>query len=573
MKVGVIANSGKSLDGGLLELRRALERAGIADPEWHEVPKSRKAPKAMRRLLDAKTELVFVWGGDGMLQRCIDVVAGSDVALAIVPAGTSNLLATNLGVPIDIEQAVEIGLEGERRRLDVGRFNGERFAVMAGSGMDATMIRNADGGLKERLGRAGYVWAGLKAVRSKSFGAEIEVDGVSWFRGDATSVLIGNVGELIGHVEVFEESRPDDGMLEVGVVTADGYTDWMRTVARTVIADAEASPFVQATKARSVKVKLDRKVLYELDGGDRTKVKSFKVKVEPAAVTLCVPGSRAMSIQDRTESAPVRQAKSAGEDVGQSTAFEVLARAGFAARGLIYGIIGVLALKLALGDGGKTTDQSGALKTIAHQPFGRFLLIAVAIGFAGYALWRFMHVFLGHGPEKSDSGFDRVGAFGSGIAYAFLCVLSIEILLGSAGSSSARTTKATGGALGWPGGTWIVGIAGAVLIGTALYQGYRGLTKDFLKDAKTGEMGSTTKRVYKWLAIFGHCARMVVFGLVGVFLIKAAVDYQPRKAVSLDGALAKLANQSYGHALLGVVAAGLIAFALYSFADVRYRKI
>ena len=291
MKVGVIANAGKSLDGGLLELRRALERAGISDPSWHEVPKSRKAPKAMRRLLDAKTELVFVWGGDGMLQRCIDVAAGSDVALAIVPAGTSNLLATNLGVPADIEQAVEIGLDGERRRIDVGRFNGERFAVMAGSGMDATMIRNADGGLKDRLGRAGYVWAGLKAVRSKSFGAEIEVDGVGWFRGEATSVLIGNVGELIGHVEVFEESRPDDGLLEVGVVTAEGYADWMRTVARTVIADAEASPFVQAAKARSVKVKLDRKVRYELDGGDRTKVKSFKVKVEPAAVTLCVPGA------------------------------------------------------------------------------------------------------------------------------------------------------------------------------------------------------------------------------------------------------------------------------------------
>ena len=184
-----------------------------------------------------------------------------------------------------------------------------------------------------------------------------------------------------------------------------------------------------------------------------------------------------------------------------------------------------------------------------------------------------MHVFLGHGPEKSDSGFDRVGAFGSGIAYAFLCVLSIEILLGSAGSSSARTTKATGGVLGWPGGTWIVGIAGAVLIGTALYQGYRGLTKDFLEDAKTGEMSPTTKRVYKWLAIFGHCARMVVFGLVGLFLIKAAIDYKPRKAVSLDGALAKLTHQPYGYALLGVVAAGLIAFALYSFADVRYRKI
>jgi diacylglycerol kinase family enzyme len=224
-----------------------------------------------------------------MLQRCIGVAAGSDVALAIVPAGTSNLLATNLGVPADIEQAVEIGLDGERRRLDVGRFNGERFAVMAGTGMDATMIRNADGGLKDRLGRAAYVWAGLKAVRSKSFGAEIEVDGVGWFRGQATSV--DRRCWRADRPRRGVESQPDDGLLDVGVVTAEGYADWMRTVARTVIADAEASPFVQAAKARSVKVKLDRKVRYELDGGDRTKVKSFKIKVEPAAVTLCVPGA------------------------------------------------------------------------------------------------------------------------------------------------------------------------------------------------------------------------------------------------------------------------------------------
>ena len=113
-----------------------------------------RRPRRCAACSTAKTELVFVWGGDGMLQRCIDVAAGSDIALAIVPAGTSNLLATNLGVPVDIEQAIQIGLDGERRRLDVGRFNGERFAVMAGSGMDATMIRNADGGLKDRLGRA-----------------------------------------------------------------------------------------------------------------------------------------------------------------------------------------------------------------------------------------------------------------------------------------------------------------------------------------------------------------------------------------------------------------------------------
>ena len=162
MKVGVIANPGKSFGGGLLELRRVLDRAGIADPLWREVPKSKKAPAALKRVLADGAELVFAWGGDGLVQRCIDVLAGSDVPLAVLPAGTSNLLATNLDLPLDIEDAVEVGLRGERRRIDVGRLNGERFAVMAGSGIDAAMIRDADGGLKDRLGRIAYVWSGLK---------------------------------------------------------------------------------------------------------------------------------------------------------------------------------------------------------------------------------------------------------------------------------------------------------------------------------------------------------------------------------------------------------------------------
>jgi YegS/Rv2252/BmrU family lipid kinase len=291
VKVGVVANSAKSLGGGLLELRRVLDRAGIADPLWHEVPKSKKAPAALKRLLADGAELVFAWGGDGLVQRCIDVLAGSDVPLAVLPAGTSNLLATNLGLPFDIEDAVAVGVHGERRKIDVGRLNGERFAVMAGSGIDAAMIRDADGTLKDRLGRVAYVWTGLKNLRSEPFGAQIKVDGVRWFKGDATCVLIGNLGQLFGGIEVFADARPDDGKLEVGVITADGFAQWARTAARTVVANAEASPFVQATRAESVKVKLNRKVVYELDGGDRTKAKSLKVKIEPAAVTLCVPRS------------------------------------------------------------------------------------------------------------------------------------------------------------------------------------------------------------------------------------------------------------------------------------------
>ncbi len=291
MKVGADANPAKSLGGGPLGHRREHERAGVADPLWHEVPKSRKAPAALKRALADGAELVFAWGGDGLVQRCIDVLAGSEVPLAVLPAGTSNLLATNLELPLDIEGAVAIGLHGDRRRLDVGKFNGERFAVMAGSGIDAAMIRDADGALKDRLGRVAYVWAGLKNLRSKPFGAEVKVDGVSWFKGDATCVLVGNHGGLFGGIEVFTDARPDDGKLEVGVITAEGFAQWARTAARTVVASADASPFVQAARAESVKVKLNRKVVYELDGGDRTKTKSFKVKVEPAAVTLCVPRS------------------------------------------------------------------------------------------------------------------------------------------------------------------------------------------------------------------------------------------------------------------------------------------
>jgi hypothetical protein len=279
-----------------------------------------------------------------------------------------------------------------------------------------------------------------------------------------------------------------------------------------------------------------------------------------------------MSVHHPSRPIAVRRAVSTAERVERTAGFEILARAGFAARAAIYGIIGILAIKLAIGSGGKTTDQTGALKTIAHQPFGKVLLVLAAIGLGGYSLWRLTHALLGHGPEKSDSGLDRLAALGSGTAYGVVCAIAVEILLG-AGTSSHRAPKATGGLLGWPGGMWIVGLAGAIFIGVGLYQGYRALTKDFLKDSKTEEMSPAMRRWFKLLATLGHLSRMVVSILVGSFLIKAAVDFNPNKAVGLDGALAKVANQSYGSLLLGVVAAGLIAFALYSLADVRYRRI
>lgn len=265
--------------------------------------------------------------------------------------------------------------------------------------------------------------------------------------------------------------------------------------------------------------------------------------------------------------------EAAGRSFVQSSAFEVLSRAGFVARAVVYAIIGVLALRLAAGHGGKLTDQEGALHTVAQQPFGKLLLTLLAIGLGGYSLWRLVRAAIGHGPEGSDTGFERIAALASGVAYGAMCGLAIEILSGSGGGNAASPKKATAGVFGWPGGTWIVAGAGCVMGGVALYQGYRGITKKFLDDSKVEEMGPRMKEWISRIGTVGHLARMVVFGLVGIFLIKAAIDYKPSKAVGLDGALAKIVHRSYGPALLGIVATGLIAFALYSLSDARYRKI
>ena len=288
MKIAVVAHAAKTLDGGLPELRRVLETEGFDKPLWYEVPKAKRASEQVQRALDEGAEVVFAWGGDGTVRRCIDALAGTSTSLAVVPAGTANLFATNLRIPTNIKGAVAVGLRGDRRRLDVGRFGKERFGVMAGAGFDAAMIRDADH-LKERIGRAAYLWSGSRNLRGDGFEAEIEVDGTGWYEGTATCILLGNLGQLFGGVELFPDARPDDGVLELGIVSAEGLLQWTRTLARTAVGDPSRSPFVRTTKASSVKVALDRKVRYELDGGDRSKVKAFKVEVEEGALNVCVP--------------------------------------------------------------------------------------------------------------------------------------------------------------------------------------------------------------------------------------------------------------------------------------------
>jgi YegS/Rv2252/BmrU family lipid kinase len=291
--VAVVAHSGKSFGGGLGELREVLAREGFADPLWYEVTKSRKAPKYARRALEQGAEVIFVWGGDGTVQRCIDAVAGTDAVLAILPAGTANLLATNLQVPADLTEAVRVGLHGTRRPLDTGSANGEHFAVMAGAGFDARMIKDADRGMKDRIGRAAYLYSGARNLGASRARATITVDGRRYFKGRISCVLVGNVGKVLGGIEAFSGAQPDDGLLELGVVTAKNPVEWARTLGRVALGTSEKSPFVEVTRGKKFRVQFDRPFLYELDGGARPAATKMKIKVHPSSIKVCVPAKAA----------------------------------------------------------------------------------------------------------------------------------------------------------------------------------------------------------------------------------------------------------------------------------------
>lgn len=305
-KIGVVVHAEKTLGGGLEELRSALADAGHADPPWYEVPKSKKAPKAIRTMVkDDGVDRVLVWGGDGTVRRAIDTIISKklDASIAILPAGTANLLATNLEIPIDVRAAVEIAVHGEARPIDVGQMNGAYFAVMAGAGFDALMIRDAEeGALKERFGKAGYVVAGIRNRDVSPAVATIEVDGELWYHGDASCVLVANVGTILGGLKAFPDASPVDGRLNVGVVAARSASEWLRLMASATVRRAATSSLTEMATASELTISFDRSLPWEVDGGDRKRTATYEVRCVPDAIRICQP-TRHEPVQSATQEA------------------------------------------------------------------------------------------------------------------------------------------------------------------------------------------------------------------------------------------------------------------------------
>jgi len=291
--IAVIAHADKTLGGGLTELRATLAREGYNDPLWYEIQTSGEAAKFARLALEKGAEVIFIWGGDGTVQQCINALVDTRAVLAILPAGTANLLAGNLEIPKDITKAVEVGLRGVRRALDTGSFNGEHFAVMAGTGFDAFIIKEANVKLKDAVGRLAYFYSGTKNLSARRVKAVIEVDGKKYYKGKVSCVFVGNVSKGIGGLVVFKAARPDDGILELAVVTAKNPIDWARTLGRITQGKAEKSPFVELTYGKEFQFSFNKRFPYEIDGSARKAVKNMHIKVHPSSITISVPANAA----------------------------------------------------------------------------------------------------------------------------------------------------------------------------------------------------------------------------------------------------------------------------------------
>jgi hypothetical protein len=277
-------------------------------------------------------------------------------------------------------------------------------------------------------------------------------------------------------------------------------------------------------------------------------------------------------------STAAQRIRTTGREVGQGDWVEWAGRLGLLAKAVSYALIGILAIQIPLGHGGQAADRKGVLRQLATESWGAAALIALAVGFACYALWRVIDALV----DRRNKGQDpkglakRATSLGLGVLYAASAAAAVALVRSgssAAGGGTGDEKQETARVLDLPAGRWIVLVVALGFVGAGLYNLYTGVTTKFREELKTGQMSRGVERPAVASGVVGHLARGVVFALVGLFLGKAAIEYDPNEAIGIDGALLKLADASHGPLLLGLVAGGLIAYALYCLVEARYRKI
>jgi hypothetical protein len=264
-------------------------------------------------------------------------------------------------------------------------------------------------------------------------------------------------------------------------------------------------------------------------------------------------------------------ATGAARQAANSDTLNTAARFGFVAKGIVYALIGVLAFQVALGDQ-ERTDQKGALQKVSEQPFGTLVLWLMAIGFFAYALWRFSEAAWGRWDETDEKKrtAKRVGSAANGLVYLAFGFLAVRT---ATGSSSTEQSTWTARVLNHSGGKTLVIIAGLIVVAIAVGLAIQGFKTNFDKHLDKSRMSARTHSAATRLGQVGYVARGAVFALVGIFILKAAVDHQPGKAQGFDTALKSVADAPFGKFLLMAAALGLICFGAYCLVEARYRRL
>jgi YegS/Rv2252/BmrU family lipid kinase len=290
-RVAVIFNPAtrnKRWPGRRSETRAALHRAGLK-PLWFETSVQDPGEESARAALEQGAELLLVSGGDGTVMACAGALAGSEVPMGLLPAGTGNLLAANFDLPKGLDDALAVALWGARRRIDVGRTEEGCFVIMAGMGFDAAMLRDASPALKARVGALAYVVSALKHLRRPPTRVEVTIDDTKTVSCDAQLVLIGNLGTLQGGLVALPDAHPDDGLLDVGVVTAGSVSAWLRLGFRLLRGRVASDPRVRILRGKRIEVQSARPLPVELDGDVFEETTNLTVEVVPSCLILCVP--------------------------------------------------------------------------------------------------------------------------------------------------------------------------------------------------------------------------------------------------------------------------------------------
>jgi YegS/Rv2252/BmrU family lipid kinase len=267
-----------------------MSERGWAQPVWLETTADDPGIGMCERAIREGCDVVFVCGGDGTVMAAVTALAGSDMPLAVLPAGTGNLLARNLDVPIDDEdEALRIGIEGRTVDLDVGAIEDRKFVVMAGLGFDAAMMRDAPEGLKKAVGWPAYLISAAKHLRGRGITLTLTVDDEESITRRVRTVVVGNVGRLQGGVPLLPDALPDDGLLDVVLIAPRHLVDWLRVAGRVLRRADVPDRRMERFRARHIMVEAARSQPRQLDGDIIAASRTMDIRIEPGALKVRVP--------------------------------------------------------------------------------------------------------------------------------------------------------------------------------------------------------------------------------------------------------------------------------------------